>query len=53
MPNQEKSTNEDMTGYYVLNWYTTLDGKKYLVSTNKDCAEIGRIVQIEDVLKSE
>lgn len=38
---------------YVYNHYTKFDGRKFLITTNYDMSDIGRIVPIDSILQSE
>ena len=52
-PNSEQDTNEDIKNRYVYYHYTTINWDKYQIATNYDMDVIGRMVKIEEVLKSE
>lgn len=51
--NNEWDSNADRMGYYVYHHYTIVNGKKYLISCNADFKTIGRIVEVDSILKDE
>lgn len=51
--NNESDTNDDRNAYYVYNHYFIAWGKKYWVSTNFQFTEIGRLREVDAIMKDE